>query len=248
MADRSKRTIFFILLATLVSPVVLLAFQLSPLDVDFSTTGAESSRIYSVSNDSDSTIAVVVGINKRNINVDGSESSVDGGSYFSVLPSKMIIPPGRTQLVRISYRGPKALASELAFHFVFEQVPYTLGARGTENDPLSILVVFTTTSFVSPTKVIEQVQASASRTEYGKLLLRLENTGNVHQMLYSLEMSVYGNDGSRYLLSGDELGSWQGRSIYPSTTLEKIIEMPLGLAGADSYSVVVSYDYEYELL
>ncbi len=248
MAEQGKKTIFLFLLVAFMSPVGLLAFQLSPLDADFTTTGNGAARIYSISNDTDSTIAVVVGVNKRNINADGSESSVDGGAYFSIQPAKMIIPPGRSQLVRISYRGPKILLSEMAFHFVFEQVPYNVGIKDEGEGPLSVLIVFTTTSFVAPAKVVEKVEAHASRTGCDKLTIRLENAGNVHQMLYSLSISVYGDDGSCYRLSDAELNDWQGRSIYSSTVLEKTIDMPLELDGAGSFSVEVSYDYEYGLL
>ena len=82
------------------------AYQLSPLNVTYDPTGAESAKVYTIVNDSDSPIAIEVRAVKRSIDIDGNEYNEDVPQYFSIQPNKMIIRPDSTQLVRVQYRGP----------------------------------------------------------------------------------------------------------------------------------------------
>ena len=157
----------------------------------------------------------------------------------------MIIRPQSSQLVRVQYRGPQTVTREMAYRIISEQIPYSLGAQEEESGQMiSFLFVYSTSAYVRPSRVVERVEASAIVNEEGKLEIRLENTGSVHQMLNSLKVTVAG-DGGEYTLSEEEMGSINGSNLLAGSTLRIVIDVPEVLAGSQSFSVSADYDYSY---
>ena len=81
--------------------------------------------------------------------------------------------------------------------------------------------------------------------EEGKLEIRIENTGSVHQMLNSLSVTVTGDNGASYALSEEEMGTINGQNLLAGSTLRIVIDIPEALSGASSYTAEVGYDYSY---
>ena len=106
------RRVFASLLFLLFISSALMAYQLSPLNVTYAPSGADSAKVYTITNDSDSPVAIEVRAEQRIIDIDGNEVNQDGSAYFSIQPSRMIIPGNTTQLVRVQYRGPQTVTSE----------------------------------------------------------------------------------------------------------------------------------------
>ena len=225
--------------------MALFAYQLSPLSATYDPTGAGSARVYTITNDSDSPIAIEINAYSRNIDLDGNEYTEDASRYFQIQPQRMIIRPQSSQLVRVQYRGPQTVTREMAYRIISEQIPYSLGAQEEESGQMiSFLFVYSTSAYVRPSRVVERVEASAIVNEEGKLEIRLENTGSVHQMLNSLKVTVAGN-GGEYTLSEEEMGSINGSNLLAGSTLRIVIDVPEILAGSQSFSVSADYDYSY---
>ena len=112
------RKVFAFMLVLALLPMSLMAYQLSPLNATYDPTGAGSAKVYTIVNDSDSPIAIEVSAMKRSIDIDGNEYTEDASPYFTIQPAKMIIKPQSTQLVRVQYRGPRALPRELSFRII----------------------------------------------------------------------------------------------------------------------------------
>ena len=203
----------------------LMAYQLSPLNVTYAPTGADSAKVYTITNDSDSPIAIEVTAEQRIIDLDGNEVNQDGSAYFSIQPSRMIIPADTTQLVRVQYRGPSTVTRELSFRIVAEQIPMPRGAQEAE--------------------FVESVSTSVSRNDEGKLEVILENTGSVHQMLNSLSITLHGDDGSTYVLDEDELAPVSGKNLLTNSRLRTVIGIPASLRGASVITADVDYDFSY---
>ena len=224
----------------------LMAYQLSPLNVTYDPTGAGSAKVYTIVNDSDAPIAIEVRAEQRIVDIDGNEANQDGSAYFSIQPSRMIIRPDSTQLVRVQYRGPQTVTRELSFRIISEQIPIPRGAQEEESGQMiSFLFVYSTSAYVRPSRVVESVQSEVNMTEDGKLEVILENTGSVHQMLNSLSITLSGNDGSTYSLSEEELQPLNGQNLLTASRLRTVIDVPEVLAASESITASVSYDYEY---
>lgn len=240
-----KKGIFVITLMLLFS-AALFAYQLSPLSATYDPSGAGSARVYTITNDSDSPIAIEINAFSRNIDIDGNEYTEDASAYFQIQPRRMIIRPQSSQLVRVQYRGPQTVTREMAYRIISEQIPYSVGASQQESGQMiSFLFVYSTSAYVRPTRVVERVSTTAGINDEGKLEVRIENKGSVHQMLNSLSVTVSGNDGSSYVLSEEEMGTISGQNLLAGSVLRIVLDIPEELALATEFTAVAEYDYSY---
>ena len=151
-----KVGLLFIVLIFSISSIF--SYQLSPLSATYDPTGAGSARVYTITNDSDSPIAIEINAYSRNIDLDGNEYTEDASRYFQIQPQRMIIRPQSSQLVRVQYRGPQTVTREMAYRIISEQIPYSLGAQEEESGQMiSFLFVYSTSAYVRPSRVVERV-------------------------------------------------------------------------------------------
>ena len=239
---------FAAVLLLLLIPFTLMAYQLSPLNVTYDPTGAGSAKVYTIVNDSDSPIAIEVRAEQRIIDIDGNEANQDGSAYFSIQPSRMIIRPDSTQLVRVQYRGPQTVTRELSFRIISEQIAMPRGAQeGESGQMISFLFVYSTSAYVKPSRIVESVSPSVSVTDDGQLEIILENTGSVHQMLNSIQIVLTGDNGAEYTLTEEELAPLSGQNLLTDSRLRTIIAWPAALADAGTITAAVSYDFSYSV-
>ena len=233
-----KKKIAMILTMLFVALGALSAYQLTPLSATYEAKGRESSKVYTVTNDSDVPIAIQFKAMKRIMNPDGSESMQDGGQFFSIQPSKVIINPGDAALVRVQYRGPQP-TRELSFRIISEQIPLPVSAGNPyANDMISFLFVYSTSAYVKPTKVIERVVGSARNLSDGRLEVKIDNIGSVHQVLSGLTVDVVGTVGS-YRFMGPEVARLDGINLLAGASVILTSDKPVEL-GTD-LRVRVSY-------
>lgn len=241
-----RRKVLSLLVLLIIFPFSLMAYQLSPLNATYDPTGAGSAKVYTIVNDSDSPIAIEVRAEQRIIDIDGNENNQDGSAYFMIQPNKMIIKPDSTQLVRVQYRGPQTVTKELSFRIISEQIAMPRGAQEAEaGQMISFLFVYSTSAYVKPSRIVESVSSSVTKTDDGKLEIVIENTGSVHQMLNNLQITLTGDDGSSYSLTEDEKASLSGQNLLTDSKLRTIIDIPEALSGASSFNAEVSYDFSY---
>ncbi len=241
-----KKIVFVLILCFAISSAF--SFQFSPMSATYDSSGAGSAKVYTVTNDSNSPIAVQVKALTRSIGIDGEEITEDASSYFSIQPSKMIVKPQSTQLVRVQYRGPRLVAKEASYRIEAEQIPYSTGASNNESGQMiNFLFVYSTTAYVAPPKVVEGISSSASINAEGKLEILITNTGSVHQMLNSLAITVHGEDGSSYALTKEDMGNVSGANLLAGAKLRVVIDVPEALAGSDAFKADVAYDYKYSV-
>lgn len=240
-----KKGFVSVLVLVLIS-ISAFAYQLSPLSATYDPSGAGSARVYTITNDSDSPIAIEINAFSRNIDLDGNEYTEDASAYFQIQPRRMIIRPQSSQLVRVQYRGPQTVTREMAYRIISEQIPYSQGAREDgAGQMISFLFVYSTSAYVRPSRIVERVAASAFVNEEGKLEIRIENTGSVHQMLNDLSITVSGDNGGVYTLTEDDVGTIKGQNLLAGSTLRIVIDLPEALSGASSFTAEASYDYSY---
>ena len=240
------RRVFASLLFLLFISSVLMAYQLSPLNVTYAPSGADSAKVYTITNDSDSPVAIEVRAEQRIIDIDGNEVNQDGSAYFSIQPSRMIIPGNTTQLVRVQYRGPQTVTSEMSFRIISEQIPMPQGAQDQEaGQMISFLFVYSTSAYVRPSRVIESVSESVEHTDDGKLEIVIENTGSVHQVLNNMKITLTGDNGAVYTLTDEEVEPLSGQNLLTNSKLRTVIDLPSSLEGASAISADATYDFSY---
>ena len=240
------RRLFALLFLLTFMSLALFAYQFSPLNVTFEPSGGGSAKVYTIVNDSDSAIAIEVSAVKRSITIDGEEYNEDASQYFTIQPSKMIINPQSTQLVRVQYRGPRTVTEELSFRIISEQIPYSTGAKSEgEGQMISFLFVYSTSAYVQPGKIVEKVETAASINEDGKLEIVFTNKGSVHQLLNDLSVTIKGNNGSSYTLTDEDMGAIKGSNLLCGASLRIVMDVPSALSGAKSFTPEIKYNYSW---
>ena len=241
--NKIKKICIFLLM--MVVTMSAFAYQLSPLSVTYDPRGAGSAKVYTITNDSGSPIAIQVTPLKRMVDKNGEEYTDNANAYFSIQPQKMIIKPGATQLVRVQYRGPQTVTKEMSFRIQAEQIPYSLGASQEDaGQMISFLFVYSTSAYVKPTKIVENVRATAV-PRGSDIVVTIENAGSVHQLLSQLKVDIKGNDGSSYSVPDELLAHIEGANLLTNSRFEVVVPRPDELKAASSFAVDVKYNYKY---
>lgn len=101
-----KRSIFLTVVLGVLLLTSVYAYQFSPLEQTFQPSGAESSKTYTIVNDSNDSIAISISALTRDQDAQGNEINAPADAYFSIVPNKLVVPPQSSWVVRVQYRRP----------------------------------------------------------------------------------------------------------------------------------------------
>ncbi len=250
-----KRILILTILLTVCVVAPIFAFQFSPLEQSFAPTGANSTKTYTIVNDSDDSIAVEISALTRDMDSAGRELNESAAAYFSIVPSKVILRPQSSQIVRVQYRGPRTIPTELSFRLRAEQIPYSQG-RATEGQSMfNFLYVYTTSLYVSPTRTTARVQIDSAKptlTADGQqvMTLTVANAGTVHQILNGAKVEVTNNATRQSVVyEGAALGFVNGLNLLAGKTVAvqvawpQNMQFPTNLTDAEKvFAAKISYN------
>jgi fimbrial chaperone protein len=250
-----KRILILTILLTVCVIAPIFAFQFSPLEQSFAPTGANSTKTYTIVNDSDDSIAVEISALTRDMDAAGRELNESAAAYFSIVPSKVILRPQSSQIVRVQYRGPRTVPTELSFRLRAEQIPYSQG-RATEGQSMfNFLYVYTTSLYVSPTRETTRVQVNSAKptlTADGQqvMTLTVANAGTVHQILNGAKVEVTNNATRQSVVyEGAALGFVNGLNLLAGKTVAvqvawpQNMQFPTNLTDAEKvFAAKISYN------
>lgn len=225
------------------------AYQFSPLEQSFQPTGAESTKTYTIVNDSNDSIAISISALIRDQDAQGNEVNTPADAYFSIVPNKLVVPPQSSWVVRVQYRGPRTVTNELSFRLKAEQIPYSQGRASTDKGMFNFLYIYTTSLYVLPSRVVENVairSVAASTMDDGSpaLAVTLANLGTVHQLLISAVVEIKDSKGNSVVLQGAEaLPGIDGMNILAKKTVTKKVPWPVGLSrdSGVTYQATIKY-------
>ncbi|MDD2395384.1 MULTISPECIES: fimbria/pilus periplasmic chaperone [Sphaerochaeta] len=225
------------------------AYQFSPLEQSFQPTGAESTKTYTIVNDSNDSIAISISALIRDQDAQGNEVNTPADAYFSIVPNKLVVPPQSSWVVRVQYRGPRTVTNELSFRLKAEQIPYSQGRASTDKGMFNFLYIYTTSLYVLPSRVVENVairSVAASTMDDGSpaLAVTLANLGTVHQLLISAVVEIKDSKGNSVVLQGAEaLPGIDGMNILAKKTVTKKVPWPEGLSrdSGVTYQATIKY-------
>ncbi len=177
------------------------SFTVSPVRVELSPAKPLSS--VTITNDGDEAVKLEVE-GKLWTQKDGNDDYQDTRELI-VTPPVITLAAKASQIIRLGLRRGADPKNELSYRlFITEIRPQvkTEGTGVTMNLRLSVPI------FVKPTAAVNpQLQWTAKKIEGGNLLLRAENTGNIHMQVANLQLNV-GTDivgkepSATYLLPG----------------------------------------------
>lgn len=177
------------------------SFTVSPVRVELSPAKPLSS--VTITNDGDEAVKLEVE-GKLWTQKDGNDDYQDTRELI-VTPPVITLAAKASQIIRLGLRRGADPKNELSYRlFITEIRPQvkTEGTGVTMNLRLSVPI------FVKPTAAVNpQLQWTAKKVEGGNLLLRAENTGNIHMQVANLQLSagtdlVAKESSATYLLPG----------------------------------------------
>ena len=248
-AKKSKKRVVLTLGLLLLIISSVHAYQFSPLEQSFQPTGAESTKTYTIVNDSNDSIAISISALIRDQDAQGNEVNTPADAYFSIVPNKLVVPPQSSWVVRVQYRGPRTVTNELSFRLKAEQIPYSQGRASTDKGMFNFLYIYTTSLYVLPSRVVENVairSVAASTMDDGSpaLAVTLANLGTVHQLLISAVVEIKDSKGNSVVLQGAEaLPGIDGMNILAKKTVTKKVPWPEGLSrdSGVTYQATIKY-------
>lgn len=249
MISRDARRVTLLFVLMVCALVAVSAYQFSPLEQSFAPTGVQSTKTYTITNDSDDSIAITITALIRDQNENGEEINRPATNYFSIQPSKVIVKAQSSQIIRVQYRGPRTVTNELSFRIKSEQISYNKGKQSTDKGMFNFLYNYVTSAYVAPAKTIEKVSITNVQKATGadgatNLAVTASNEGTVHQLLLNAILTVTDSKGNSVDLdTKEQLGSLLGLNILAKKNVTVQIPMPEGLSQADgvSYKATIKY-------
>jgi fimbrial chaperone protein len=246
---RPFKLLLTVLFLALVRVNPAMAFQLRPMSQVFAPSGANATRSYEVVNDEENRIAVEVTTVERHMNLDGEETYQPAEDDFLIYPSQIILEPGATQVVRVSWLGDPDPAQELAFRLVAEQLPINLvdpsqPAPVTPVGQVQVLLRYMGSLFVRPAGAqaavsIESVVSQADAQGADAVAVTLANTGNASASLRDLSLSLTAQ-GQSVTLSAEDLKAMTGTTVLPGQSRRYILPRPAALPQGP---ITATFDY-----
>lgn len=224
-------TVLFLVLVR-INPA--LAFQFRPMSQVFAPSGANATRAYEVVNDNEERIAVEVTVVERHMDLDGAETYRPAEDDFLIYPAQLILEPGATQVVRVSWLGDPAPTQELAFRLVAEQLPIHLvdPSQPPAEKPVGqvqILLRYLGALFVRPEGVQATVEIEAVVPQGdSQLAVTLANSGNASASLQDLSLTLTAQ-GQSVTLSPEQLKDVVGTTVLAGQSRRYLVPRPAGL-------------------
>lgn len=217
-------TMKIVLAMLLAATLQVAALSVTPMTVELTETGTGSTASFRIENDTDNPIAVIVSVKTRSMELDGTENNQPVGSDFLVLPSRLVLDPRTTRVVKVQWRGAKPLSGEQAYRVMIEQVPVAFAEAA--GSGIRILFRYIAALYVVPNGASGRLSLGAVvATEVdGKagFMVRIDNDGNKHFITKSPRLLLRG--GAQELdLSGDSLKRLEGLNVLAGSSREVFI-------------------------
>lgn len=204
------------------------AISFTPIEMDFSPAGRGTTQVFRLENTTAEPAAVEMSIKARAMAPNGDDQLTDAETQFNVFPAQVVLQPGQVQTIRVQYVGPAALANEIAYRLIAEQLPIDVGQAPQNGGRMRLLVKYVASVYVVPAnvKAVLTVGDTQLVTEGGKrwLQLRVTNDGGTRKILKDVKLEVGG-----MTLAGEQLKGMDGENVLARTTRVFRVSAPAGL-------------------
>lgn len=235
----SLRPFFIALFLVLAGIQPSFAFKLVPISRTFSPVGANATQSYEIVNDGPDRLAVSVSMVQRQMDLDGKEQYKDADDDFLIYPPQILLEPGATQTVRVTWVGQSNPSKELAYRLVAEQLPIDLNkpqdSAKKANGNIKVLLryagsVYVRPDNVKPNVVLESVEPQANPQGANQLALTFSNQGTAHVALRDLRLELKSAQGTVVQLGPEQLKGVNNTVILAGNKRRFVIPYPAGLS------------------
>ena len=215
------------------------SYQLTPSQVTLEPSGARSTSSFRVSNTGSEPVAIEVRMVERNMDLQGNETRPAADDDFVVYPPQVLLQPGQSQTVRVTWLGDPNPEAELAYRLITEQLPIQLNQPQQQVTAPTVRItalynyvasVYVAPRGVSPDVVIE----SASHQKINgqdTLVVQFHNQGTARQLLSGLNLTLTSTaqPSATVTLGPDQLRGVSGENVLAQNRRQFTIPWPEGL-------------------
>jgi fimbrial chaperone protein len=214
-----------------------MAFKLLPISRTFKPVGREATQSYQVVNDKQERLAVEVSMVKRQMDLLGKETYQPAEDDFLIYPAQILLEPGETQTVRVTWLGDPAPKQELAYRLVAEQLPVNLSKpqqnRTQPIGQIKLLIRYLGSVYIRPENikphvVLKAVSPQPAPGESQQLSLIVDNQGTAHAILKNVKLNL-NVTGSAITLRSEQLQAMNNAVILAGNQRQFTLPWPQDL-------------------
>jgi fimbrial chaperone protein len=233
---------FFLALALLTCAVFTAhSFTFEPITRDFAPSGRDSIQTFKITNNGPESIAVRVAMLSRLMDENGRETYAPADALFVTYPSRVVLEPNGVQAVRIQWKGPSEISSELCFRILAEQLPVDFGGEKAQGGSIKVLFRYLGAVYILPAGVSPDVAFVSARPAVNEegakgIELVLENRGTAHTLLNDLEITLTAKGGQPLApkkIGPEDLSGINGENMLPGAKRRFFLAVPEELRRED---------------
>ena len=186
------------------------SFKLSPMSYSI-IGGSQKQNIatFTVSNDSDASIAVQLEVKVRSMNPDGTEDLPETDEFL-IFPDQLVLSPKSRRVVKVRWTKGEVKDIERSFRLIAEQLPIDMNKKKDTKTDIKILLRYVAALYVTPKKTSAEVKVFSSKIskDLKKIDFIVENVGNIHMILDKVKVFIEQN-GKKFEIQ--KLSRYSGR-------------------------------------
>lgn len=231
---KAKRIlIVFIMLAAFAAAAG--AFSFVPMSASLAPSGAQSIISFKVTNDTAQSIAVVIKVMTRSMDIDGKETNAEVGKDFVIFPTRVVVQPNSSQTVKVQYKGAPNLAREQSYRVIAEQVPIDFTKQ--ETSGVKVLFRYIAALYVTPPKVTPKLvigQAVGAEKDGKKgVAITLKNDGSRHALMSAAVIKLQETASSMpVVLQGEATSAFEGQNMLSGLSRAFFVPWDAAVIGA----------------
>ncbi len=205
------------------------ALRLTPMAGYLAPSGNQSVFNFTAINSTELPEAIKVRIEYRK-EEDRKKYGKPAEELFQVYPKKAILFPKKSgkshkKDIKIVWKGGEIKDLERSFRLVVEQVPLNFSKKKINGGKMQIVSRYIASVYVASEKFKSKVKVVSSKIENGRLIVKMDNSGNKHHLLSDLIVRIKVNGVSRKLLKNEMRGIYL-YSILANSQREFVVELP----------------------
>lgn len=220
------------------------SYQIQPAAINLNPVGSGASASFQVISTGNEPVAVEIHMTDRQVDDYGTETNSDAEDNFAIYPPQILLQPGESQTVRITWLGEPNPDHELAYRVITEQLPVQLTAPPSDatayNTAITVLFRYIASVYIIPENAASNIvlESASHRNENGQdqLVLVFNNQGTAHQLLSDLNLTLsslavggQGQADSTIRLGAEQLQGVAGENILAQHQRQFIIPWPANL-------------------
>ncbi len=220
-------------------------YYLSPSSLSLIHDGSPVSGSFEVVSTGNEPVALEISILERRMDIHGFEDRPSAENDFLVYPPQILLQPGDTQAIRLTWLGTADVDFERAYRLIADQLPIKFGNQKNDNRDMVVninsLFRYVATVYVTPDSAHPEIQLKASHRaveESDKLVLSFENSGTAHQLLRDLRVTLEAG-GKRVSLGPSDMPNVTGQNVLARHKREFLLPWPSQLPVSE---LEVSFD------